>query len=293
MNTKVTLSHRNKEPESGVLYIVGTPIGNLSDISFRCLDILNKVDLIACEDTRQTRKLMSKYKLNNNLLSFNKFNSSKKIPTLIQRLESGKSIALVSDAGLPGISDPGEDLVNELRLKGLEIICIPGPCAALTALVSSGLPTSQFIFEGFLPKKKIIRDRALIEISKNTKTTIIFESPHRLNKLLEDLEFYCGKKREIHIAKELTKKYEEHIRTNIEESIKYFKNKKILGEYTIILKGLDNTTTHKFDQNALKKDLSDLIKAGLSLSSAAKYLSKKENLPRNIIYNLVTKTNSD
>jgi len=293
MNSKLKLSHRNKEPESGVLYIVGTPIGNLSDTSFRSLDILNKVDLIACEDTRQTRKLMSKYKLNNNLISFNKYNSLNKIPKIIQQLESGKSIALVSDAGLPGISDPGEDLVKTLRLKGLEIICIPGPCAALTALVASGLPSSKFIFEGFLPKKKIDRDKLLIEISKNTKTTIIFESPHRLNKLLEDLEFYCGKKREIHIARELTKKYEEHLRTNIETSRSYFNNKKIVGEFTIILKGLDNTSPETYDKNALKKDLFDLINAGLSLSSAAKYLSKKENLPKNMIYNLYTKTNVD
>ncbi len=293
MNIKFPLSHRNIEPESGVLYIVGTPIGNLSDLSFRCLDILSKVDLIACEDTRQTRKLMSKYKFNNNLISFNQHNSSKKIPKLIQQLELGKSIALVSDAGLPGISDPGEDLVKELRSKGLEIICIPGPCAALTALVTSGLPTSKFIFEGFLPKKKIEREKVLYEISTNTKTTIIFESPHRLIKLLEELEIFCGKKREIHIAKELTKKHEDHISATIEDSIKFFKHKKILGEYTIVIKGLDNKIKKDIDHNAIRKDLINLVEAGLSLSSAAKYLSKKVNIPKNIIYNLHTKTNPD
>tara|TARA_Y100001978_G_scaffold146679_1_gene131660 strand:- start:1011 stop:1892 length:882 start_codon:yes stop_codon:yes gene_type:complete len=293
MNIKFPLSHRNKEPESGVMYVVGTPIGNLNDISFRCIDILKNVDLIACEDTRQTRKLMSKFRFHNHLISFNQHNSLNKIPSLIQYLESGKSIAIVSDAGLPGISDPGENLVNAVRLKGLEVISIPGPCAALTALVSSGLQASKFIFEGFLPKKKIDREKVLNEISKNTKTTIVYESPHRLYKLLEDLELFCGKNREIHIARELTKKYEEHFRTTIGDSKKYFKDQKILGEFTVIIKGIDIPKPQNFDKNSLKKDIVNLINAGLSLSSAAKYLSKKENLPKNIIYNLHKNTNSN
>ena len=291
MNIKVPLSHRSQEPESGVLYIVGTPIGNLNDISLRGLEILKKVDLIACEDTRQTKKLISKFNLNNNLISFNQHNSLNKITKLIQYLESGKSIALVSDAGLPVISDPGEDLVKALRKNGLEVICIPGPNAALTALVTSGFPSSKFIFEGFLPKKKIDREKVLFQISQNSKTTIVFESPHRLTKLLEELEFFCGKNREIHLARELTKKYEEHIITTIGDSKNYFNNKKILGEFTIVIKGLDNSISRHIDHNSLKKDLVNLIDAGLSLSSAAKYLSKKENLPKNIIYNLHTKSN--
>ena len=286
MNIKTPLSHRSKEPESGVLYIVGTPIGNLNDISFRGLEILKNVDIIACEYTRQTKKLISKFNVNNNLISFNQHNSMNKIPRLIQYLESGKSIALVSDAGLPGISDPGEDLVKALRIKGLEVICVPGPNAALTALVASGFPSSKFIFEGFLPKKKVDREKVLHQISQNSKTTIIFESPRRIIKLLEELEFFCGKRREIHIARELTKRYEEHIVTTVGASKNYFTNKKILGEFTIVIKGLDIPTSENLDHYSLKKDLINLIDAGLSLSSAAKYLSKKENLPKNIIYNL-------
>ena len=291
MNIKVPLSHRNKEPERGVLYVVGTPIGNLNDISFRGINILNNVDLIACEDTRQTKKLMYKYKFDNKLISFNHHNAFKRIQRLIQFLESGKSIAIVSDAGLPGISDPGEELVNQTILNKLEVICIPGPCAATTALVASGLPTSKFIFEGFLPKKKIDREKALYEISKNTKTTIVYESPHRLYKLLEELESFCGKNREIHIAKELTKKYEKHIRTTIGDSKNFFKDQKIIGEFTIIIKGIDKTISQEYDHISLKKELTNLIDAGLSFSSAAKYLSKKENLPKNIIYNLHKETN--
>ena len=154
MNLKLLSSHKKQEPENGFLYLVGTPIGNLSDISFRAINILKNVSLIACEDTRQTKKLMNKYEINNYLISFNKNNSFKKIPRIISELKAGKSIALVSDAGLPSICDPGEELVKEAKSKGFNIICIPGPCAALTALVSSGLPSSRFIFEGFLPKKK-------------------------------------------------------------------------------------------------------------------------------------------
>ena len=154
MNIKSISSHRNQEPESSVLYIVGTPIGNLYDISIRALNILQNVSLIACEDTRQTKKILSKFKFTNNLISFNKHNSFKKIPSIIKDLSSGKSIALVSDAGMPSICDPGEDLIKDARSKGITIICIPGPCAALTALVSSGLPSSRFFcLKDFFLKK--------------------------------------------------------------------------------------------------------------------------------------------
>ena len=155
MNLKFSSSHKKKEPESSVLYIVGTPIGNLNDLSSRALNILKNVSLIACEDTRQTKKIMNKYEFTNNLLSFNKHNSPQKTSRIINMLNTGQSIALVSDAGLPGICDPGEELVKNAISKEINIICIPGPCAALTALVSSGLPSSKFTFEGFLPKKKI------------------------------------------------------------------------------------------------------------------------------------------
>ena len=142
MNIKAPSSHKNKEPESRVLYIVGTPIGNLSDLSQRALNILKNVSFIACEDTRQTIKIMKKYEFKNKLISFNKHNSHSKTPMIINYLNSGKSIAIVSDAGMPGICDPGEEIVRDAKSNGINIICIPGPCAALTALVSSGMPSS-------------------------------------------------------------------------------------------------------------------------------------------------------
>ena len=174
MNNSSLLSHRKDEPENGILYIVGTPIGNLNDISQRALNILNNVSLVACEDTRQTKKIMNKFSITNKLTSFNKHNSLIKIPKIVKDLKEGKSIAIVSDAGMPGICDPGEDIASSVKSEGIDIICIPGACAAITALVSSGLPSSRFVFEGFLPKKKIDREKILLEISNSEKTTIIY-----------------------------------------------------------------------------------------------------------------------
>ena len=287
MNNKTSSSHKINEPESGFLYIVGTPIGNLNDLSVRAINILKNVSIVACEDTRQTKKIMNKFEFSNNLISFNKHNSHNKTSKLIDDLKVGKSIALVSDAGMPSICDPGEELINKARSLGLNIICIPGPCAATTALVSSGFPSSKFIFEGFLPKKKIDREKILFEISKNDKTTIIFESPHRLKKLINELMKFCGGEREIQISRELTKKYEEHIGHNIYEVQKLLEGREILGEITVIIKGIPKLKeNNKFDKIELKKELKELIQAGLTLSAASKYLAKKNNLAKNLIYNL-------
>jgi len=286
MNNNFLLSHRKQEPENGILYIVGTPIGNLNDISQRAINILKNVALVACEDTRQTKKIMNKFNISNKLISFNKHNSSIKIPNIISDLKEGKSIALVSDAGLPGICDPGEDIAKSVKSEGLDIICIPGACAALTALVSSGLPSSSFVFEGFLPRKETDRAKILLEISKNEKTTIIYESPRRLKKLLKELQEFCGGDREIIVARELTKKFEEHVGNNINEVIEFFNNKNVIGEITIVLKGKNKQRDLNFDKFDIKKDLNDLINAGLSLSAASKYLAKKNGLKKSEIYNL-------
>ena len=286
MNNNSLLSHRKEEPENGILYIVGTPIGNLNDISQRALNILKNVSLVACEDTRQTKKLMNKFSISNNLISFNKENSLNKISKLIEELKTGKSIALVSDAGMPGICDPGENLVSEVKSEGIGVICIPGACAAITALVSSGIPSSKFIFEGFLPKKNIDREKILFEISKSEKTTIIYESPRRLKKLLSDLLEFCEGEREIMVARELTKKFEEHVGNNINNAIMYFKDKEVKGEITLVIKGRKKEQQQELDKADLKRDLQELMKAGLSLSAASKYLAKKNGIKKSIIYNL-------
>ena len=287
MNLNSSSSHKSQEPESGSLYIVATPIGNLCDISFRSINILKNVSLIACEDTRQTKKIMNKYSFTNKLISFNKYNSIKKIPRIINDLKIGKSIALVSDAGMPSICDPGEDLIKNAKSIGLNIICIPGPCAALTALVNSGLPSSKFIFEGFLPKKNSEREKILLEISQSEKTTILYESPHRLKNLLIQLKEYCGGNREIQVSRELTKKFEENIGLNIDEVINYFEDKEILGEITIVIKGINKIMLKtNFNKILLKKELHELINAGLRLSEASKYLAKKNNLIKRDVYNI-------
>ncbi len=287
MITISSSSHKSQEPESSVLYIVGTPIGNLNDISFRALNIFKNVSLIACEDTRQTKKIMSKFEFTNNLISFNKHNSYKKIPKIISNLNDGKSIALVSDAGMPSICDPGEDLIKEARSNGFSIICIPGPCAVTTALVTSGLPSSKFIFEGFLPKNNSEREKTLLEISKNDKTTILFESPHRLKNLLNKLKSICGGEREILISRELTKKYEESIGNTVEEVINYYKNKEVIGEITVVIKGINKVKRDvNYNKLDIKKDLHDLTNAGLNLSAASKFLAKKNNLKKSIIYDM-------
>tara|TARA_B100000073_G_scaffold82687_1_gene63318 strand:- start:68814 stop:69674 length:861 start_codon:yes stop_codon:yes gene_type:complete len=286
MNNNSSLSHRKEEPENGILYIVGTPIGNLNDISQRALKILNNVSIIACEDTRQTKKIMNKFNISNKLISFNKNNSSNKIPKIIKDLKEGKSIAIVSDAGMPGICDPGEDIARSLKFEGIDVICIPGACAAITALVSSGLPSSSFVFEGFLPKKQIDREKILFEISRSEKTTIIYESPKRLKKLLKQLLEFCGGEREIMVARELTKKFEEHIGKNINEVIKYLTDKEIIGEITVVVKGIKKGDL-EIDKLTIKKDLHLLINAGLSLSAASKYLAKKNGVKKSEIYNMI------
>ena len=287
MNIKSTSSHKKQEPESGYLYIVGTPIGNLNDLSYRAINILSNVSLIACEDTRQTAKILSKFDFKNNLISFNKHNSFNKIQKIIMDLKDMKSIALVSDAGMPSICDPGEDLVKEARSNEINIVCIPGPCAAITALVSSGLPSSKFTFEGFLPKKQSERGKILLEISRNEKTSIIFESPHRLIKLLNELKEYCGGDRQIRVSRELTKKFEQHIGDNIYEVINFFNDREVLGEITVVIEGRNKSKNNTPSDNfQIKRDLNDLTTAGLSLSAASKYLAKKNNIPKSTIYNM-------
>ena len=206
--------------------------------------------------------------------------------SLIDDLKNGKAIALVSDAGMPSICDPGEQLVKYAKSIGINVICIPGPCAAITALVSSGMPSSKFIFEGFLPKKKVDREKILFEISKNEKTTIVYESPHRLKKLLKELSDFCGGEREILVARELTKKFEEHVGNKIDSTIEFFKHKEVIGEITIVIKGINKDKNEEINKSDLRKDLNELTNAGLSLLAASKYLAKKYGIKKSIIYNL-------
>ncbi|WP_320664916.1 16S rRNA (cytidine(1402)-2'-O)-methyltransferase [Prochlorococcus sp. MIT 1223] len=226
-----------EEPGPSVLYVVGTPIGNLSDLSPRAKKVLSNVSYIACEDTRHSKLLLKSFGATTPVFSFHQHNTKQQIPKALDLLKSGASLALISDAGLPAVSDPGEELVYEAKNEGFEVICIPGPCAALTALASSGLPSKRFCFEGFLPRKKSDRKKLIETISKEERTVLLYESPHRLIKLLEELGEACGYERPLHLAKEMTKRFEQSFGPTILDAINYFKENKPQGEFTLVLGG--------------------------------------------------------
>ena len=280
-------SHRDKEPENSVLYIVGTPIGNLNDISIRAKNILMRVSLIACEDTRNTGNLLKKLNISNKLISFHKHNSYQRLDYLITKLTEGGSIALVSDAGMPSISDPGEILIKETRKANLDVICIPGPCAAINALVCSGLDASKFIFYGFIPKSSNERKVVLKAISESEISCIVYESPKRIIKLLKDLKKVCGGFREVVLSKEITKRFEQHYGNNIDEVLEKFNNIEPKGEFTLVISGDKKIKLNSISNEILRDELISLIKAGLSHSAASSYLSKKFGKSKKEIYDLI------
>ena len=277
------------EPCPGTLYLVGTPIGNLSDLSPRAKSILKNVSLIACEDTRRSLKLLKRIESKVPLLSYHKHNFKSRQSQLLDILERDGSIALISDAGLPGINDPGEELVHLARAESYEVICIPGPCAATTALVISGLPSQRFCFEGFLPKKQSIRKKRLEDISQELRTTIIYESPHQLIKLLEDLSIFCGKDRSLQIARELTKRYEESIGKTIEEAIEYFKENKPKGEFTLVLGGNKNNQKDKISESEVLNKLNNLIDQGERSNIAARKIAEETGYKKKWLYSKLHK----
>lgn len=221
----------------GKLYICPTPIGNLKDITLRTLEVLQNVDLIACEDTRDSGKLLDHYGIHAPRTSYHDHNRTGKGPIIIEKLRSGMSVALISDAGMPGISDPGEDIVRLCAEEGIPYEVLPGACAGITALVASGLPTGRFVFEGFLPKQGKERRERLEVLSMEHRTAILYESPHHLIKTLEDLSNLPGK-RGLTIIRELTKKFEEIIYTTPREALEIYREKEPRGEYVLILSGL-------------------------------------------------------
>ncbi len=221
----------------GRLFVVGTPIGNLEDITFRAVKTLKEVDLIACEDTRRAKILLQHYGIDTPTVSYNEHNERQRIPELIEKMKAGSSIALLSDAGMPTISDPGYRLVRAARDAEIQVISVPGPSAVTAALSVSGLPTDRFIFEGFLPRKKGKRERKIMEFRDETRTVVIFESVHRIERTLHELAELLGRDRKIAVCRELTKIFEEVIYGSIGEVIEKLKVKK--GEFVIVIGGKD------------------------------------------------------
>ncbi len=219
----------------GLLYVCATPIGNLSDTSQRLIDTLKNADLIAAEDTRQTKKLLERFDITTRTTSYHEHNIKHKTGQIIRELLDGKNVALVSDAGMPGISDPGEELIKEAIAKNIKVIPVPGPSAVMTALAVSGLGTSRFVFEGFLPREGKLRRRILRRLADEERTLVFFESPHRLLKSLKDILEIFGNRR-ICVAREVTKIHEEFFRGTIAEAISRYE-KEVLGEIAIVIEG--------------------------------------------------------
>tara|TARA_Y100001968_G_scaffold20572_1_gene16185 strand:- start:203 stop:1087 length:885 start_codon:yes stop_codon:yes gene_type:complete len=286
LNNESKLPKTRSEPFPRTLYIVGTPIGNLGDLSPRAKSILKNVALIACEDTRRSGQLLKSIESKVPLLSYHKHNCKSRIKKILEILAKDGSVALISDAGLPGISDPGEELVKESRIKNHKVICIPGPCAATTALVISGLPSERFCFEGFLPQKQSTRKKRLKEISEEERTTIIYESPHQLTKLLKELISSCEKDRPIQIARELTKRYEETIGKTLEEVILYFEKNKPKGEFTLVLGGKPKIKNLVSESEAVNR-LRILINKGEKASEASRKIANETGYQKTWLYSKI------
>ena len=268
---------------TGKLYIVATPIGNLDDITLRALKILKEVNLIAAEDTRQTLKLLNHYDISKPLISYHRHNEDVKSDVLIEKLKNGENIAIVSDAGTPGICDPGEEVIKKAIEENIEVIPIPGPCAMITALIASGISTKEFVFLGFLPLNKKLRKQKLEEIQKSDKTIILYEAPHKMKATLSDLKNILLN-RKIVLARELTKIHEEFIRKNIDELLNEIDNLK--GEMILIIEGNSHVENEKNNLNdlSLEEHYKYYEKQGFDKKEIIKKIAKDRKLDKNEIY---------
>ncbi len=279
--------------EKGTLYLVATPIGNLQDITLRAINTLKEVELIAAEDTRQTIKLLNHFQIKKPLVSYYEHNKIVKGNYLIEQLQQGKDIALVSDAGTPGISDPGEDLVKLCIENDIKVTMIPGPVAAITGMVISGIPTGRFVFEGFLPMNKRTRQERLKQLKDETRTIIFYEAPHKLPYTLKDMYNAWGDRR-IALARELTKRYEEVIRCSLFEAMERFQAESPKGEFVVIIEGQDEEVLHEIEKDrysdiTIEEHVEKYIKEGLTKKEAIKKVAEDRGINKRDVYNLVMK----
>lgn len=265
----------------GRLYVCATPIGNLEDITLRALKILKEVDFIAAEDTRHTIKLLNHYDIKNSLISYHEHNEKRRSSQIIEKLMSGESCALVSDAGMPGISDPGAIIIKEAILNNVEVVVLPGATAFVSALVMSGFDTDRFVFEGFLPHKRNDKISALEKIYNENRTIIFYESPHRLIDTLKAMIAVLGS-RQLSVSREITKKFEETVRGDLSEVLEYFDGKEIKGEFVLVLKG--NETPIQEVSIDIDKSLIELLDGGMTKKDAVNYLVKTYRLNKNDVY---------
>lgn len=273
---------------AGKLYLCATPIGNLEDITYRVLRTLKEVDLIAAEDTRNSIKLLNHFDIKTPMTSYHEYNKIEKAYQLVDKMREGLDIALITDAGTPGISDPGEDLVRICYEEGIEVTSLPGPAACITALTMSGLPTRRFAFEAFLPREKKGRADVLGQLRNETRTIIIYEAPHHLVKTLEELYEVLGD-RKIAICRELTKRYEEKTLTTISESLAYYKDNEPRGEYVLVLEGKTFEELKKEEQKtwesmSLEEHMAVYESQGIDHKEAMKLVAKDRGISKRDVY---------
>ena len=273
---------------AGILYLCATPIGNLEDITFRVLRTLKEVDLIAAEDTRNSIKLLNHFEIKTPMTSYHEYNKIDKAYQLVEKLREGKNIALITDAGTPGISDPGEDLVRICMENGITVTSLPGPAACVTALTMSGQATRRFAFEAFLPRDKKERAAILEELKNETRTIILYEAPHHLKQTLEELYQALGN-REITVCKELTKRYENATKTTLEDVLLYYKENEPRGEYVLVVAGkskeaLVEEQRQEWEKLTLEEHMAHYENGGMDRKEAMKQVAKDRGISKRDVY---------
>lgn len=278
---------------SGQLYLCATPIGNLGDMTERVINCMKEVDIIAAEDTRNSRKLLTHFDIHTPMTSYHEFNKYEKADELVRMLLDGKNIALITDAGTPAISDPGEVLVQKCAEAGIIVTSLPGASAVITALTLSGLSTRRFSFEGFLPRENKDRKIILEEISQDTRTLILYEAPHHLKVTLADLYKYFGNRR-ISLCRELTKKHEDIMRTNLQDAVDYYSEAEPRGEYVLVIEGrsraeIEAEAAAVFEDMTIEEHVQSYINKGMDKKEAMKQAAKDRGVSKRDIYNALLK----
>lgn len=282
-------SFAETDSTKGTLYLVPTPIGNLEDMTMRAIRILQEADLIAAEDTRNTIKLLNHFDIHTKMMSYHEHNKTTRQDELIEKLETGATIAVVSDAGMPSISDPGYELVGAAIEAGITIVPLPGANAALTALIASGLAPQPFFFYGFLPRSNKDREEALSQLNRREETWIVYESPHRLKEVLKAMNKIIGSARKIVLCRELTKKYEEFLRGTVEEALEWAKETEIRGEFCVIVEGNDDAPSEDeevwWETMPIKEHVEKVMEEeSASSKEAIKQVMKTRQLPKREVY---------
>lgn len=286
---EVFFSNEKNKLMPSVLYLVATPIGNLSDVSERCRKVLSGVDFVAAEDTRNSGLFLSRLEIKRPLVSYHEHNKASVGPKIIQRLKDGENCALISDAGTPAISDPGEDLVRLCAAEGLTVVPVPGCCAAVSALTVSALPTGRFVFEGFLPSGAGERKDRLSCVASEERTVIIYEAPHRLRKTLDELLESCGGDRPLSLCRELTKLNEEVRRGTVSDAVEYYKVNEPRGEYVLVLGGKPESAVRFWSNMTVAEHVEYYVASGMSVKDAIKSAARDRGVPKNEVYSEIVK----